>query len=783
MAPPFWILDVATERKTSTPETLLWGISDGNERILIKDRNFIPHLYVIPHDEAYLESLISNIIKLPLNDIIVNAEVVQKRYFGNPIKAIRLELKDLDSVEKLTRAIESMPRVKMILEHDIRYAMQYILEMNVRPCSWIEADMEPVDLQGIQVDSVYSLSSKPRMIMRDDIPELRQMAVHAIYLSKRGTPNPERDPIAILSISMSDGDVRQLVMDGTNDSKLISDFIEMCKQKDPDVIYGFRSNRGLWQYLMSRASQNGLRLAIGRGGEEPHMSVYGHVSISGRANIDLFDIASEITEIKLETLESLADYLGVKRVDDWDVIEQQEVYSYWKDWRLELMDFGRKASICTLEIGKRFLEYLVELSRLTGIPLDHVMAASTGFRVEWYLMREAMSRGELIPPRIERPYVPYLGAIVLSPKPGLHENIVSLDFKSMYPSLMIAYNISPDTLVRSADVGDCECNVAPEVGHRFRKSPPGFYKEALLKLIETRDALKTRISGGDLKESERRILEARQAAMKLIANASYGYTGWIGARWYVREVAESTTAWGRASIIKAIEACKRINLELIYGDTDSLFVKNEPEKIKTLLGFIKSKLGLDIKVEVAYKRVLFTEAKKRYAGLTEDGRLEIVGLEAVRSDYPNVARKAQRSLLEVVLRNPSDERAALEFVRSSIKRISSGSYPYKDFIIWKEISRGLDEYKVKAAHVEAARKMLEDGWEINPGDKVGYVIVKGSGQLYERSVPYFMTDKDHLDYEYYISGLVVPPLLRTLEAIGISTQEVWIRKGSLSDFT
>jgi DNA polymerase I len=783
MSLSFWILDVASERRNRTPEVILWGISDGNERILVRDRSFSAHLYVVPHEGVSTESLISAVRGLSFNDIITNAEVVRKRYFGNPTEAIRFDINEPEDIEKLARAVDSLPQVKMVLEHDIRYAMQYMLERNVLPCGWVEADVEAMGHQGIRVDSAYSLLSKPRMAGRDDIPKLRQMALHAIYLSRRGTPNPDRDPIAIMSIATSDGDVKQLVMEGEDDSKLLSDFVELCGQKDPDVIYGFRSNRGLWQYLTRRANRSGISLSVGRGGEEPHMSVYGHVSVSGRANVDLFDIANEITDIKLETLEGLADYLGIRREDDWEAVEQQEVYSYWGSRRSDLMEFGRQASVCTLEIGKRFLEYLVELSRLTGIPLDHVMAASTGFRVEWYLMREAVSRGELIPPRIERPYTPYLGAIVLSPKPGLHDNIVSLDFKSMYPSLMIAYNISPDTLVRSDDVDVNEYNIAPEVGHMFRRSPPGFYKEALLKLIETRDALKAKISRSDIKEDERKILEARQMAMKLIANASYGYTGWIGARWYVREVAESTTAWGRASISKAIDACKRIGLELVYGDTDSLFVRNEPEKVELLLSFIRSELGLDIKIDTAYKRVLFTEAKKRYAGITEDGRLEVVGLEAVRGDYPNVARKAQRALLEIILRDPSNKKAALEFVRSLVERISSGSYPYKDFVIWKEISKGLEEYKVKAAHVEAAKRMMEEGCEINPGDKVGYVVVKGPGQLYDRSIPYFMTDKDHLDYEYYISSLVMPPLLRALEAAGISAQDIQRRKGSLFDFT
>ena len=89
----------------------------------------------------------------------------------------------------------------------------------------------------------------------------------------------------------------------------------------------------------------------------------------------------------------------------------------------------------------------MQLSNLVSLPLDHVMTAAVGFRVEWFLIKQTRKIGELIPRRIEQPYRPYAGGLVLSPKPGLHDNIAVLDFKSMYPNIMIRYNLSPDTYV------------------------------------------------------------------------------------------------------------------------------------------------------------------------------------------------------------------------------------------------------------------------------------------------------------------------------------------------
>ena len=136
----------------------------------------------------------------------------------------------------------------------------------------------------------------------------------------------------------------------------------------------------------------------------------------------------------------------------------------------------------------------MQLSSLVSLPLDHVMTAAVGFRVEWFLIKQTRKIGELIPRRIEQPYRPYAGGLVLKPKPGLHDNIAVLDFKSMYPNIMIRYNLSPDTYV-APDEPEPPGGVyeAPEVKHRFRKAPPGFYKEALTYLIEVRSKIRAQM--------------------------------------------------------------------------------------------------------------------------------------------------------------------------------------------------------------------------------------------------------------------------------------------------
>jgi len=178
----------------------------------------------------------------------------------------------------------------------------------------------------------------------------------------------------------------------------------------------------------------------------------------------------------------------------------------------------------------------------------------------------------------------------------------------MYPNLMVRYNISPDTLVKAEDsVGDELVHVIPQVGHRFRKAPDGFYKIVLTSLIEGRKTIKRELENQPSGSAVYKVLKERERAVKVITNASYGYAGWAGGRWYLREVAESATALGRETIMKTIEKAKSLGLEIIYGDTDSIFVTNDKPKVDQLLDWVDKELKLEI-VQRRYTRILFNEA-------------------------------------------------------------------------------------------------------------------------------------------------------------------------------
>ena len=329
-----------------------------------------------------------------------------------------------------------------------------------------------------------------------------------------------------------------------------------------------------------------MKLDFDRAALEPHTSVYGHVSTTGIVNIDLADFMDVFPEVKVKTLWNFADHLGVMR-DRQSMVEDVLFADYWDDKqkREELKRFGLDSARKVHGTAALLLDFAMQLASLTSLPLDHVMTAAVGFRVEWFLIKRAQKIGELIPKRIEQPYRPYAGGLVLSPKSGLHENIAVLDFKSMYPNIMITYNLSPDTYI-APDEPEPASGVyeAPEVGHRFRKAPPGFYKEALTYLINVRDTIRQTMKTLNPKTVEYRVLDARQKAVKIITNAAYGYAGWIGAKWYIKPVAEAASAWGRHTIQTAMQMAQKAGIEVVYGDTDSLFINYDEAKAAAVAG-------------------------------------------------------------------------------------------------------------------------------------------------------------------------------------------------------
>jgi len=779
----FMLLDSSYEIVGKEPVIVLWGLLSTGERVVLFDKRFRPYFYALlakhATDPSRVVARIRGVSK-PSSPII-DVRVLDKKYFGRPRKAVKVTTVVPEYVRTYREEVKRLEDVEDVLEADIRFAMRYIIDKHLFPFRVYEVEVEEIgSLPGYRVEKIYNILSDP--VPREEEPVqnylslMRIVAFDIEVYSRSGSPNPNKDPVIIIAVMDSRGEKRLFEADGYDDRKPIRDFVNYIKEFDPDIIVGYNNNEFDWPYLINRAHKLGIRLDVTRRvGAEPTTSVHGHISVPGRLNVDLYDYAEEMHEIKVKTLEEVAEYLGVMKKSERVLIDWWRIPEYWDDpsKRNILRQYALDDVVSTYGLAEKMLPFAIQLSTVTGVPLDQVGAMGVGFRLEWYLIRAAYDMNELVPNRIERREESYRGAIVLRPLKGVHENIAVLDFSSMYPNIMIKYNVGPDTIVD--DPAECEkyggCFVAPEVGHRFRKEPPGFFKTVLVNLISLRKKVREEMKKYPVDSPEYRLLDERQKALKVLANASYGYMGWTGARWYCRRCAEAVTAWGRNLIQSAIEYARRLGLRVIYGDTDSLFVTYDPDKVQKLIEYVEKELGFEIKIDKIYKRVFFTEAKKRYAGILEDGRIDIVGFEAVRGDWCELAKEVQSTTAEIVLKTGNIDKA-IEYVRKVIKELKEGKIPIEKLVIWKTLSKKLEEYEHDAPHVVAARRMREAGYEVSAGDKVGYVIIKGRGNISSRAYPYFMVKPDQIDVDYYIDRQIIPAALRILGYFGVTENQL-----------
>jgi DNA polymerase I len=266
------------------------------------------------------------------------------------------------------------------------------------------------------------------------------------------------------------------------------------------------------------------------------------------------------------------------------------------------------------------------------------------------------------------------------------------------------------------------------------------------------------------------MLGFAEKALKILANSFYGYMGYPRARWYRRECAESVAAFARMYIKRVMRiAEEEFKLEVVYGDTDSLFVVIPPDRRELAEKFLQkvneSMPGIiELEFEGFYRRGLFV-TKKRYALLSEDGKMVVKGLEFVRRDWAPIARETQKEVLRILLEEANPEKAA-KLVRDVIERIRQRRVSLEEITIYTQLTKRIKSYKSIEPHVVAAQKLKERGREVAPGMIIGYIITRGTKAISQRATPAEFAKLEDYDPEYYIDNQILPAIQRIFEAIG-----------------
>jgi DNA polymerase I len=741
------------------------------------DPNVRPYLYVLAQDP---DSLKEPILKIEMDggSRVTGVEVVEKGLLGRPKRFLKVYLRHPQDVPRIRDRLRDLPGVSAVHEDDILFSRRYLMDKGLTPTGWVEVEGTVVESDFI-VHAIRSADGGP-------IPPLRVMSFDMEVYNPKGAPRGEVDPIIMVSVATSGG-VRKVISwkapSGTlgfvetvaDEAAVLKRFDELVREEDPDIVVGYNTDNFDFPYLNQRLKVLGLELGLGRDGS-PHRTTtragMSETRMAGRPHLDLYPIVRRSLRLSSYVLEDVVqEILGEEK----EKVPNERMGEIWDRGGHELDQFFRYSledAEVTLRLGERYLPLYIELSRLVGQPLQDVARMTTGQLVEWYLMREAATRGEVIPERprgrefARRAGDTYEGGYVREPKKGLSEDIVVFDFRSLYPSVIVTHNIDPSTI----RPGPGE-NQPPGIDFHFSTEKEGFIPALLKGLVERRAQVK-----GEMKaatdEGKRKMLDVQQQALKILANSFYGYMGYPRSRWYRKECAESVTAFARDYIRRVMEVAeKEFGLEVVYGDTDSLFVlvpRGEREKAMAFLEEVNRRLPgtIELEYEGYYRRGIFV-TKKRYALIDEKDRITVKGLEFVRRDWAAITKDTQEKVLMALLKDASPEEA-VKIVRRAIEDIRARRVSLEDLTIYTQLTKKISSYKNVGPHVEAAKKLMEAGREVSPGMIIGYIIGKGSGLISKRAIPVELASLEDYDPEYYIENQIFPAVLRIIEAMGYS---------------
>ncbi len=586
------ILDIDYVTYENKPVIRLFS-KDKDKNIVLLDDTFEPYLYVAPKDDdkECQKQILDTLDDVHIEEVIKKDFQVEKTFlkvtFLNPqeLAKNRDALRDLDSVDH-------------IREHDIPFYRRYLIDRDVIPMTEVKACGEKIDsflnLDSKKHDLEIIKLTKPLKRVNDDLQDFRILSFDLEVRNPHGMPNSEVDEIIMIGVASNFG-INQVISTKTNsedrddfvnqvesEKEMIETFIDIVKKNNVDIIVGYNSDNFDLPYLKDRAKLYGLELDLGMDDSNIKFIRRGFAnaaSFKGLIHVDLYLVMRRYMTLERYTLERVYyELFGEEKID----VPGEHIWEYWDSDSTELddlFDYSLDDVVSTLKIAQQTLPLNLELTRIVGQPLFDLSRMATGQQAEWFLVKEAYFDNEVVPNKpggsnfaLRAAEEDNEGGYVKEPEIGLHENLVQFDFRSLYPSIIISKNISPDVLV----IGDVEnrqdYNISPEHDLKFKKEPKGFIPSVIAKILNERFKIKKAMKAS-VDPTEKKTLDVQQQAIKRLANTMYGIYGFPRFRWYSYECAKAITSWGRQYIKRAMKKAEDYGFYAIYADTDGFYAK------------------------------------------------------------------------------------------------------------------------------------------------------------------------------------------------------------------
>ena len=735
----------------------LFGRTKSGRSITLRYRGFFPYFYIVSPDAHVEEEL--------RDDPDVVRQSMKILYVDNVKRdCLKVEIKRPFSVPNYRSRYKN--RFK-ILAADIPFIQRFYYDLNLG--SAVKVLGERVTNGSVILD--YTTDEILNVEMMEAAPSFRTN-LKTLSFDLENSIRGKQILCLCCAIREVDKEIRYEVLEG-DEREIITEFIDLVIREDPDILTGYNIENYDIPYIIRRMRENGMgdTLNLGRNRSPMSHDKHGGWGCKGRVVIDAWKQVKKEKRPKRETLAYVSmNYLGIQKLD----VDSSRMDEEWaKDPEKVIRYCKRDAELPILLLEKLgIIQKNIDIAQVSRLPLNDVINGRTSTLIDSILIREADRRNIGVPMTLHSGNKESVtGGYVHKMSPGLFHWLCVLDFKSMYPSIIIANNICFTTLSPQGKT------LAPN-GARFlsRERKEGILPDILQKLMKDRELAKEKSNNAG-SDDEREYYEGFQNAIKILMNAFYGVFASNFYRFTDKSIGGAITSFARSNITRIIDELENERAKVLYSDTDSIFVQSPFNALDTTKAFGRdlakrySKEGAVLEFEKILETFFAHGAKKRYVGKViwpAEGLL-VRGYEIRRSDSFDLLIETLEEVFAIIL-TPGDEEIAgksLKLIKEVISKTRQGEIDPEKLIISKTVQKK-SHYKnpERMANVQAMMKLKAMNHEFTPGMKVSYIVT--NGKITPQEVEPVIDEQNITivpDWDYYTERLA-RALARITEVFG-----------------